>query len=121
MNRSVMLMSVLLPATVGCYSAPPPEVPASHAPPVVTEVAGEKIRVDVQHEAGTSIVEDKSYTCPQGHTRESPACLVTTHPRRVPVIRTSASATYAGRELTLAELKSLTQPEWKTAWNNAKV
>jgi hypothetical protein len=61
--------------------------------------------------------EEKSYTCPAGHVPGSPQCLVTTRSREVPIVRTSASATYAGRELTLAELDVLVKPSLRREWH----
>jgi hypothetical protein len=94
----------------GCYGGAPP------APPevAVSVVPGEEVEVRARREDTTERVEQKSHTCPQGHSPGSPACVVTTYYERVPVTYYYAKANYAGRTLTLAELDALTDPEWKT-------
>ncbi len=120
-RTSLSLFVSAFVALAGCYGAPPPEVPETAGPPVVERAPGERIVVDVRREAGTTTREDKAYTCPQGHVPGSPRCLVTTRQREVPIVRTTASARYGGRELTLAELDALTRPSLREAWRAEKV
>lgn len=104
---SLLAAGSLVASLSGCYgSAPaaPPQVAVAVEPGVIIHVQS--------HQSEALEARDKKiFHCPQGHTTESAACLVTHTTERVPVTHYDATALYGKRALTLAELTVLVDPD----------
>ena len=97
-----------LSLAAGCYGAAPPRPPAIPLPDLTR---GGEIAVASEETTRIENVRKKDVTCPQGHTTDSPDCVVTHRVEAEPVTRVHTTATYAGERLSYAQLKVMTDPE----------
>jgi hypothetical protein len=76
--------------------------------------AGGALTVATEETTEMEDVAKKSYSCPQGHTRESPDCIVTEYTEREPVTTTTTTAAFDGEPISYGQFRVLTDPERDT-------
>ena len=98
-----------LPLLAACYGAAPPKPARIPLPP---PLEGAQIMVHTESRTEIESVQKEASTCPEGHSPGDPACVVTRYSVNEPVTRTHSSASYGEDQISYAQFKVMTDPQY---------
>lgn len=102
-------VALCLPVLAACYGAAPPKPARIPLPPVVD---GAELAVHSEDRTTIESVAKEASTCPAGHSPGSQACTLTRYTVKEPVTRTYSTATYAEQEVSYAQFRVMTDPQY---------